>query len=104
MASDLRIEINQASVERAIGFLPGTEQALITASDRIANQANALSSGFRTGIWHDHDTGEERGNTPTMYGADVFKGRKGYIGIVHPENYAAMKDNYLHNTMLKARG
>lgn len=104
MASDIRIEVDSRSVMNAINRMPGLEDALYEYSEHIAERANAISAGYRTGRWHDHLTGETLGGTPTMYGADVFNGRKGYIGIVHPENYSAMKDNHLHNTMLKAKG
>jgi hypothetical protein len=44
------------------------------------------------------------GGTQPAYVGDVRMGRRGYVGIVHPGNYAAMKDNYENNTLLKAKG
>lgn len=86
--------------------LPQVKGALTKEAGEIANRANQLSSGFRTGIWHDHATGETRGNTKPVYGFTKAQAsaRYGSIAFVHPKNYSAMKDNYLHNTMLKARG
>lgn len=98
---DVKIEINENSVMNAIYKSDGIKPALKTYGVRIANQANALGAGYRTAKWHDRTTGETKGGKQPKYGATL--GRKA-ICIVHPENYAAMKDNYLHNTMLKARG
>lgn len=100
MASD-RIVIDDKKVESAIDNSQGIKPALLSYGNRIANRANSLSAGYRTPKWHDHDTGETKGGKQPEYGATL--GRK-CICLVHPENYAAMKDNHLHNTMLKAIG
>lgn len=99
---DLRIVLDMRSAERACCFQPQLEPILEQHSRRIAANATALGSGFKTAKWHDHETGETKGGKSPAYGSDVYKGKRGYVGIVHPENYAAMKDNHLHNTMLKA--
>jgi hypothetical protein len=89
---------------RAINASPGLPGALESVTTRITATANALGSGYRTPKWHDHETGETKGGTAPVYAGDVRIGKKGPIGIVHPANYSAMKDNHLHNTMLKAKG
>lgn len=69
----------------------------------IADQANALGSGFRTGYWHDPKTHEKKGGTAPVYASEKARETaEGCVAIVHPANYAAMKDNHLHNTLLKA--
>ena len=97
-----RIVIDDKSVMSAINNSQGIKPALLSYGQRIANRANNLGAGYRTPKWHDHETGETKGGKQPEYGATL--GNRQVICIVHPENYAAMKDNYLHNTMLKARG
>lgn len=100
--ADVKIELDMKSCEHACYHADGLKPILQKASNTIAARSTALGSGYRTPKWHDHDTGETKGGKAPKYGADVYHGKRGYIGIVHPENYSAMKDNYLHNTMLKA--
>ena len=101
MAS-MRVKVNDKAVERAIANSPGIKRALKQKGDYHAAVANALGAGYRTGRWHDHKTGEVKGGKAPEYAATM--GDKGDICLVHPVNYAAMKDNYLHNTLLKAKG
>ena len=61
-----------------------------------------MSAGFRTGIYHDHETGETLGNTQPRYEGDVGPDKRFVVGIVYPKNYAAMKDNHKNNTLLKS--
>lgn len=95
-----RVEVDIKSIERAIYQSEGTKPALKKLGDSIAARANSLGAGYTTPKWHDHDTGEVKGGKRPEYGATL--GSRRVLCIVHPENYAAMKDNYLHNTMLKA--
>ncbi len=84
---------------------PQVKDKVSQLAGAISDRANALGAGYRTGIYHDPKTGEKRGNTQPKYASEKAKETKnGCIAIVHPKNYAAMKDNYLHNTMLKAKG
>ena len=101
MAS-VNVEINQGAKEKAINESGNLLTRIDREAKRIASNANNLGAGYRTGRWHDHATGETKGNTAPKYVGESRRGKKGPIGIVHPINYAAMKDNYLHNTMLKA--
>ena len=98
----VRVEIDDNRVMAAINKADDIKPALKKLGTKIADQANVLGAGYRTPKWHDHDTGETKGGKQPKYGATL--GNRQIICIVHPENYAAMKDNYLHNTMLKARG
>ena len=102
MASQMRIVINDGKLRRAVSSAERLDVPLDEAVGRIADRANALSASFRTGIYHDHETGEVRGNTQPRYAGDVIRGKTGFVGIVHPANYAAMKDNHENNTLLKS--
>ena len=97
---DLRVVIDDAKLNDAINNANGTREALKLATDHIISKANSLGSGYRTAKYKHSTVG---GKQPE-YGGDVKKGKSGLIGIVHPTNYAAMKDNHLHNTMLKSVG
>lgn len=100
----VKVDISQQSLERAVNFAEGTKAALASKSSAIASTANSMGSGFRTGKYHRDHKSPAVGGTSPVYVSDVEMGRKGYVGIVHPKNYAAMKDNYLNNTLLKAKG
>lgn len=106
MASQVsvRVEIDEKALKRAVSYAPGTQPLLSKESAKIAAKANALAAGFRTGTYHDHATGETRGNTPAHYDSNARMGSKGYVGLVYPANYSAQKENHLHNTLLKAKG
>lgn len=99
--ADVRVTVDDAAVKRAIDDADGVKPLLLKRGNEIAARANALGADYRTPKWHDHATGETKGGKAPQYGATL--GRS-VICIVHPENYSAMKDNYLHNTMLKAKG
>ena len=104
MADRLYIEIDQKALEEAVSYAEGVRVVLQEKTDGIIDNANALSSGFRTQRTYNYAEHKWVGDTQPEYGGDVQMGSRGYIGLVHPKNYAAMKDNYLHNTLLKARG
>ena len=82
----------------------GLVPVLKSESQKIAGKANSLSSGFRTQEVTRWETGERVGGTKPQYGYDAKKGRKGPVGIVYTNNYAARKDNLENQTLLKARG
>ena len=90
--------------KRAIYKTQEVADAVTEEAERIAARANSMSAGFRTGIFHDHATGETRGNTQPRYEAKPAQMREGKpIGIVVTANYAAQKDTLENNTLLKAR-
>lgn len=104
MGNSVIVKIDEAALQRAIQNgegLPGTLQQRV---DEIKDTANALSAGMRTGIWHDHETGETRGDTEPVFDGDVQKVKGGYVGIVYTANYAAQKANHNNNILLKAKG
>ena len=50
-----------------------------------------------------HINGKEVGGTQPRYVSEkAIETQGGSVSIVHPKNYAAMKDNHLHNTLLKS--
>lgn len=106
MASSVsvKVDIDEKALRHAISYAPGMLPVLSKRSATIAGKANALAAGFRTGTYHDHATGETRGNTPAHYDSNARMGSKGYVGLVYPANYSAQKENHLHNTLLKAKG
>lgn len=95
-----KIVVDNESIMRAIYASPEIKPVLKKHGDSIAARANALGAGYVTPKWHDHETGETKGGKRPEYGATLASRRT--MCFVHPENYSAMKDNYLHNTMLKA--
>ena len=99
----LTIKIDEAALERAALRGEGMQEVLGRKVAHIAGVANAMSSGFRTGLYYRNHESPPVGNTQPKYGGDVKLGDYGWIGLVHPENYAAMKDNHEHNTLLKAK-
>ena len=104
MADVVQVEIDEAAFKEAVNEADNILDILQQKAVEIAARANSYGAGFeteRTVVWA---TGEHVGGTQPVYGSDVKKGGKGPVGIVMTKNYAAMKDNYLHNTLLKARG
>ena len=105
MASNVtvKVDINERNLQRAINYAPGTGSAISREVRKIANNANTLSSGFKTVVWYDAKEKKKKGGTPAKYKTGVKIGKKGYVGIVYTANYAAQKENHLHNTLLKAK-
>lgn len=99
-----RVVIDEVKLQNAVNNAQGMQSTLKSRVDAIVKQANALSSGFRTGRYFPNHKPPAVGNTQPSYKGDVKRGRKGPVGIVYTANYAAQKDNHLHNTLLKAKG
>lgn len=97
------VVIDQAALKKATSYGDGVREVLSGEVQQIAQRSNAMSAGFRTGRYYDRESNELRGNTQPKYGGSVKLGNYGWVGLVHPENYAAMKDNHEHNTLLKAK-
>ena len=104
MDSRLVIELDAKALKRVVGNSDGTETALNSVVSEITGKANSMGASFRTERTYNWIEHKHVGGTQPEYAGDVQRGRQGFIGLVHPNNYAAMKDNYLHNTLLKARG
>ena len=100
----VEVVIDERKLENAVSKAEGTKNALNKKVSQIKTRANTLASGYRTKKWHDHKTGETKGNTQARYDGNVQRGKKGYVGIVYTANYSAQKENHEHNTLLKAKG
>ena len=98
----LEIYLDETKLFEAVQDAENLPQIIGEYTQRIEANANQMSSGFRTGIFHNHETGQTLGNTQPKYASDVKKKGRSIVGIVHVKNYAAMKDNYENNTLLKA--
>lgn len=96
------VKVSDAKVKEAVRNAENLDGPLGDAVQRVTAQANALSSGYRTGRYHRNHESPAVGNTQPRYEGDVADRGKGKLGIVHPANYAAMKDNHENNTLLKS--
>lgn len=102
MASVIRWD--EASLGKVIGRHPNVVAEVDAAMRRIHQTANAMGSGFRTGLYHRDHQSPAVGNTQAAYGGDVRVMGNSVVGIVHTGNYAAMRDNAENNTLLKSMG
>lgn len=100
--ANVEVKLDDNAVRLAINSAEKVMPALQSAVDRISANANALSSSFRTGRFYDRSERKLKGDTQPHYAGDVRKMGKGPIGIVYTANYSAMKENHLHNTLLKS--
>lgn len=118
----VKVDINERSLLYAVNHAEGTRAAINELSQKITGRANSMATE-KTGLWHEtgkphtagnsgggefHDHGktyETIGGKDANYAYKPAKmGREGLVGIVFAANYAAQKDNYKHNTLLKAKG
>lgn len=104
MADRFYVEIDESALKHAVNHADGVKGVLEAKTAEITGRANAMGAGFRTGRFYDRAERKLKGNTQPEYAGDVRRTGQGYVGLVHPKNYAAMKDTHLHNTLLKARG
>lgn len=100
MAERLVVKIDDKKLWSTINEADGLPELLDTAVKAVVSNANQSSAGFRTEVIH--IDGRRVGGTQPEYGGDVAKKGRTTVGIVHPKNYAAIKDNYINNTMLKS--
>ena len=103
-AASCSVELDLTALRQLAGNDNLVRGALDARTAQITARANALGSGFRPGHYHPDHRSPGVGGTQPSYVGDVRMGRRGYVGIVHPANYAAMKDNYENNTLLKSKG
>ena len=107
MASDVKVVVKMSyDYERIMKSQPGVGEAVTNKAFKVSSNANALGAGFRTGYYHRDHKSPAVGGTAPEYGYEkAEKSTKyGYVSTVHPLNYAAMKDTYQNNTLLKAKG
>ena len=89
--------------EKDILQFPAVKDALTKEANAISGRANALGAGFRTQHYTRPKTREKVGGKQPVYKSLPARMFKGYpVAIVTEGNYAAMKDNYDHNTLLKS--
>ncbi len=96
------IRWDDAALRRVIGEAARPDVEAKTRE--IESAANAMGSGFRTGLYHRDHKSPAVGDTPASYAGDVRDFRGIPVGIVHTGNYAAMRDNAENNTLLKSIG
>lgn len=100
--ADVVIKIDDAKLRKLAFGSDGTKSLVESATSQVTSNANAMGAGFRTGLYHRDHKSPAVGNTQPVYKGDVRKFGRKYVGIVVTGNYAAMKDNHLHNTLLKS--
>lgn len=96
-----KIVWNEANLARLVKA-PQVREEVGNAAGRIAMNAYNMGASFRTGLYHPDHKSPAIGNTQPSYLSDVRDMTHTPVGIAYTANYAAMKDNYLHNTLLKA--
>ena len=102
MDSYITVEIDEAALEKAVNNDAVVMEVLEQKTAEVCSRANAYGASFETERTVNWATKEHVGGTQPEYGYSVRVGNQGAIGLVMPKNYAAMKDTYLHNTLLKA--
>ena len=105
MADKLEIKWDENGLYKAIGNSKEVHDRISDMTKSRISKANSIGRSFKTGYYYDRAKGERLGGTTAQYGGDVKKlGKNSWpYGIVRPDNYAAIKDNYLHNTLLKVK-
>lgn len=90
--------------EQKVQSMEGLKSVLTTIAWSLASKASANSAGFRTERTTDWDTGEKKGGKSPLYLAKDARTMGGKsVALVYTGNYAAAKDNTLHNTLLKSK-
>lgn len=101
MAS-VRIEIDAGKLKRAVNESEGLATAIDKHVQRIAANANAMSAGYRTGVFYDRTKGKRVGNTQPIFDGNTQRRGDSIVGLVYTGNYAAQKHNLENNTLLKS--
>ena len=90
--------------EAVMAAMAQAEDQIQALTAETAARANAMGSGFRTGLYYPDHKSPPIGDTAPEYAHDVRTFRNGYpVGIVYTGNYSAMRDNHENNTLLKSR-
>ena len=106
MGSRVKLMWSKTMVED-LANMQNVRMQVAKSTDARAASANALSAGFRTGLYHRDHKSPAVGNTQPKYASALGESKRTPaipVGLVYTANYAAMKDNALNNTLLKARG
>ena len=100
--ADVEFNVDDSKLRNLVNKGQGTFSLLAKVTDKVAANANAMSAGFRTGRYHRNHESPAVGGTQPEYGHDVRRFGRTTVGIVYTGNYSAMKDNHLHNTLMKS--
>lgn len=103
MADNVHFTIDRDKLWRLVCRQDATYQVIRSTTDAVASRANAMSAGFRTGKYHPDHKSPGVGGTQPVYRSNTQR-PKGIVpvGMAYTGNYAAQKDNHLHNTLLKS--
>lgn len=103
MADDIHFTIDRDKLWRFVCKSDGTYQIIRNVADNVASAANAMSAGYKTGKYHREHKSPGVGGSQPVYESNTQR-PKGVVpvGIVYTRNYAAMKENHEHNTLLKS--
>lgn len=101
--ADVFFKIDKDKLWRLVCRQDATYQVIRSTTDAIANRANNMSANYRTGKYHPDHKSPGVGGTQPRYQSNTQR-PKGIVpvGMAYTANYAAKKDNYLHNTLLKS--
>lgn len=100
--ADVEFTIDDNKLANLVGKSQGTFSLVSEKTEKVASNANSMSAGFRTGKYHKDHKSPAIGGTQPNYKHDVQRRGKSPVGLVVTGNYAAMKDNHQHNTLLKS--
>ena len=90
--------------EQKIQSMDGLKRVLSSVAWAVASKATASSAAFLTERTTNWETGEKMGGKSPLYLAKDARMRGGKaVAIVYTGNYAAAKDNTMHNTLLKSK-
>ena len=100
--ADVEFKIGDEKLWNLVCKGEGTFTLVSKVTDMVASNANSISSGFRTGLYYRDHKAPPVGNTAPVYKHSTRRTGRTITGLVVTGNYAAMKDNHLHNTLLKS--
>ena len=102
MGSKVDFKINEDKLWRMICRSNATYQVIRSTGDAVAARANAIGSGYRTQKYYKDHKAPPVGGTQPVYSSKIRRNPTVPTSLVYTANYAAQKDNMLHNTLLKA--
>lgn len=95
--ADITFDIDEQKLWRMACKSDGMYQIVRKSADKVASKANSMGAGFKTQKY------KGKGGKSPKYVANTLRPRGIVpVGIVYTGNYAAMKDNMQHNTLLKS--
>lgn len=95
--ADVDFRIDEQALWRMACKTDNMYQLIRKNADQTASKANSMGASFRTQKY------KGKGGTSPRYVANTQRPRGIVpVGMVYTGNYAAMKDNMKHNTLLKS--